>query len=272
MPDIKYSIKYIHVCNMCGATEESFSVLGKRLNKSQGKNPAKKTGLTTTVCKCNNCGLVFANPLPIPENINDHYGVPPETYWKDEYFKVDENYFITEIEWLKKLMDIKPGMKSLDIGAGIGKQMIALEKIGFDAYGLEPSIPFHERAISKMNIRPDKLKLTSIEAAEYDHDYFDFISFGVVLEHLYDPSDAIKKALKWLKPGGLIHVEVPSSKWLINRVVNFAYKIKGLDYVGNISPMHTPFHLYEFTVDSFKENSKRNNYKIKDYCHYVCQT
>jgi len=30
-------------------------------------------------------------------------------------------------------------MKSLDIGAGIGKQMIALSKSGFETYGLEPS-------------------------------------------------------------------------------------------------------------------------------------
>ena len=257
---------------MCGASKDNFTVLGKRLNSSQGKNPAKKIGITTTVCKCNNCDLIFANPLPIPEDINDHYGIPPETYWKEEYFIVSENYFKGEIEWLKRLMPVKKGMKSLDIGAGIGKQMIALKKAGFDAYGLEPSTPFYTKAIEKMGVSPDKLQLSSIEDAEYGDNSFDFISFGLVLEHLYSPSEVLKKALKWLKPGGLIHIEVPSSRWLINKILNRYYKLRGLDYVANLSPMHAPFHLTEFAYESFVKNAELNNFKIKDHCYYVCKT
>ena len=272
MKDITYRIKHIEKCNMCGAPKDNFTVLGKRLNASQGKNPSRKVGITTTVCKCNNCDLIFANPLPIPEDINDHYGVPPETYWTEDYFKVNENYFKGEIDWLNRLMPIKDGMKSLDIGAGIGKQMIALKRVGFDTFGLEPSKPFYSRAIERMGISPDNLKLSSVENAEYPNDFFDFISFGVVLEHLYSPSDALAKALKWLKPGGLIHIEVPSSKWLINRILNKFYTLRGLDYVANISPMHAPFHLTEFSYKSFVLNSRLNNYKIKDHCFYVCKT
>ena len=189
MKDITYKIKYIENCNMCEASKENFTVLGKRLNSSQGKNPTLKIGITTTVCKCNNCGLIFANPLPIPEDINDHYGVPPESYWREDYFIVKEDYFKGEIEWLNRLMPVKEGMKSLDIGAGIGKQMIALRRTGFDAYGLEPSIPFYNRAIEKMEISPNRLRLSSIEDAEYENDYFDFISFGVVLEHIHTSSN-----------------------------------------------------------------------------------
>ena len=40
-------------------------------------------------------------------------------------------------------------MTALDIGAGLGKAMLSLENSGFDTFGLEPSIPFHEKAISK---------------------------------------------------------------------------------------------------------------------------
>lgn len=272
MKDINYRIRYIEKCNMCGASKGTFIVLGKRLNSSQGKNPAKKIGITTTVCKCRNCDFIFANPLPIPENINDHYGVPPETYWVEDYFKIDENYFKGEIDWLKRLMPIQIGMKSLDIGAGIGKQMIALKREGFDAYGLEPSKPFYERAIEKMKIPEEQLKLCSIEEAEYDKNFFDFISFGAVLEHLYFPSEAIKQTLKWLKPGGLIHIEVPSSNWLINKILNNYYRIKGMDYVANISPMHPPFHLSEFSYKSFAESAKENNFTIEDHCYYVCKT
>jgi ubiquinone/menaquinone biosynthesis C-methylase UbiE len=257
---------------MCGAPSTTFKTMGKRLNQSQGLTPSRKNGITTTVVKCGGCGLIFANPLPIPASIQDHYGMPPETYWKEDYFKVSEDYFKGEVEWLSRLIEITPGMKSLDIGAGLGKQMIALQKAGFDVYGLEPSEPFYERAIQKMGIEKDRLKLSSVEDAEYDENSFDFISFGVVLEHLYDPAGALQKALRWLKPGGLIHIEVPSANWLINKILNTTYKLRGSDYVANISPMHTPFHLYEFSLESFKKNAEKGNYKIKDHGYYVCQT
>jgi ubiquinone/menaquinone biosynthesis C-methylase UbiE len=271
-PQFKYFFNNIDKCNMCGSNTETHKVLGKRLNQSQGRNPKKKTGITTTVVKCSNCSLVYSNPQPVPFDIQDHYGVPPENYWKENYFMVDDNYFKWEIEKLKKLIDFKEGMKSLDIGAGLGKAMIALSKIGFDAYGFEPSEQFRERAISKMGINADKLKVGMIENVDYPTNHFDFISFGAVLEHLYDPSTSIVRALKWLKPNGIIHIEVPSSKWLINRLVNIYYKLNRSDYVANISPMHEPYHLYEFGLKSFQEHSIKHGYEIAFYEYYVCQT
>lgn len=269
---ISYHFNYITKCNMCCSPIDNHQILGKRLNTSQGKNPRRKLGISVTICKCINCNLIYSNPQPIPFNINYHYGVPPEDYWSDVYFKMDTNYFLSEISQLKTLLSIKEGMKSLDIGAGLGKAMIALSNAGFDSYGFEPSFPFYERAINKMGIKADKIKNESIETAEYSNDYFDFISFGAVLEHLYDPSEAIKKALHWLKPNGLIHIEVPSSDWLVSKIINFYYKLRGNDYVGNLSPMHIPFHLYEFGIESFKEHAKQNNYKIAFHEYYVCQT
>lgn len=257
---------------MCNSGSASQKIFGKRLNTSQGKNPNSKIGITTTIMKCNVCGLVYSNPLPIPFDIQDHYGVPPENYWKEEYFITDDNYFSSNIERLKKIMRIDKGAKALDIGAGIGKCMVALNKEGFESYGIEPSQSFYERALERMGIMPDRLKLGKIEDVDYPENEFDFITFGAVLEHLYNPSDAIIKAVRWLKPGGVIHIEVPSSKWLINKIVNFYYKIKGTDYVGNISPMHFPFHLYEFDLKSFEEHGKQNKYKIVFYQHYICNT
>jgi len=257
---------------MCGADSSKHRVLGKRLNRSQGKRPSKKIGITTTVLKCKDCGLIYSNPQPIPNDLQDHYGIPPKDYWKDEYFIENKDYFKKEIEVLEKIMKVSVGMKSLDIGAGLGKQMIALADAGFDAHGFEPSKPFYRQAISKMKIDPTKLKLGMIEELEYPDNYFDFISFGAVLEHLYDPANSINRAMKWLKPTGILHIEVPSSKWLVGKIINFYYKIKMTDYVGNISPMHEPFHLYEFGLKSFEKHAKKNNYEIAFHEYYVCQT
>lgn len=269
---LRYYFNTVDRCNMCESKADTHKVLGRRLNQSQGRNPKDKIGISTTVVKCSTCGLVYSNPQPVPFDLQDHYGIPPEDYWKESYFQIDDNYFRGEIERIKELIDFKEGMKSLDIGAGLGKAMIALKKAGFDSYGFEASKQFHERAITKMGISADKLRLGVIEEVGYAENSFDFISFGAVLEHLYNPSESILKAMTWSKPNGLIHIEVPSSDWLIGKIINLIYQLKGTDYVGNLSPMHEPFHLYEFGLKSFQEHAKRHGYDVVFYEYYVCRT
>jgi SAM-dependent methyltransferase len=249
---------------MCGDSTKHHRILGQRLNTSQGLKPKSKIGISTTVQKCSLCGLVYANPQPIPFDIADHYGIPPEDYWRTHknYFEWTPEYFSRELSVLKGLMNIIPGSKALDVGAGLGKCMISLEHAGFNAYGFEPSRPFYERAISLMKIHPEKLKLGQIENLEYEKDGFDFITLGAVYEHLYKPAKALIKVLTWLKPGGIIHIEVPNSKYLIQRLINIYYRICGTSFVSHISPMHPPFHLYEFEIKCFELLAKKLNYQV----------
>lgn len=265
-----YFFKNIETCPFCCSAD--FKILGKRLNASQGKNPKKKTGITTTIVKCKNCGLVFPNPFPIPDNIQDHYGVPPEDYWKPEYFIIPENYRKELYDWMLEIQKIEPNAKILDIGAGLGKSMTALKKLGYDVYGIEPSLPFYERAVEKMGIDPLKLKLSSVENCDFETDIFDVIFFTAVLEHLYEPAEIINKIMKWLKPNGLVFIEVPSSRWLVNKLVNIYYKLHFSDYVSNLSPMHQPYHLFEFSKKAFEIHAAKNNYEIVDFRYPVCET
>lgn len=132
---LRYYFNYIEHCNMCGSEASTHKVLGKRLNRSQGKQPKTKIGIATTIVKCKDCGLIYTNPQPVPFDLMDHYGISPEHYWKESYFTINENYFRAELMRLKQLIPFGQGMKSLDIGAGLGKAMIALAKAGFDAHG-----------------------------------------------------------------------------------------------------------------------------------------
>lgn len=272
MKNLVYKFVEVTECNMCGASVKDARVLGRRMNRSQGIRPKGKVGIATTVVKCRRCGLIFSNPLPIPETIEQHYEKPPESYWTENYFKIDDTYFDSQIDTFLSLYKSSENLTALDVGAGIGKCMTALARRGFTAYGLEPSKPFYERAVTKMNISQKKLKLSALENSDYSNEMFDFITFGAVLEHLYNPSESIIKTMRWLKRGGLIHIEVPSSDWLTNKIFNFVYKLQGLDYVANISPMHDPFHLYEFGLNSFRLHAAANNYEIARYEYAVCDS
>jgi SAM-dependent methyltransferase len=245
---------------MCGSTEAT--VLGRRLSTHQGLRPTSKTGVATTVMRCTQCGLVYANPLPLPADIGQHYDTDPGGYWKPEYFNDDPAYFRDQAQTFRSLWGRDSTPVALDIGAGLGKAMRSLTVQGFDAHGIEPSPAFRDAAIAQGGIEPDRITLGAVEDADLPADTFDFVTFGAVLEHLADPADMIDRALHWTRPGGLVHIEVPSSDWLTARIFNLAYRAQGLDYVTNLSPMHPPFHLYEFTPASFTAHAGRNGHRV----------
>src|SRR4051794_10361315 len=113
---MKYNFHDVPACNMCASKKRK--IMGRRMNTSQGLRPKSKIGISTTVVKCLDCGLVYADPLPVPDNIEQHYGIPPESYWRPEYFEVPKDYFYPQF---RRMADLSGGRSFLDIGAGIGK-------------------------------------------------------------------------------------------------------------------------------------------------------
>jgi SAM-dependent methyltransferase len=252
-------------CNMCGSPSGTAKTLGVRLDKSQGRNPRGARGIAVSVCRCTDCGLIYANPQPRPRSIADHYGLPPESYWKSVSTETPPGYFSREIATAKRLLNFEPGMKALDIGVGLGHAVQSLRAAGFDVSGIEPSEPFFNKARERLAMGPERLKLASVEEAEFEASSFDFVTFGAVLEHLYDPDAAIKAAIRWLKPGGVIQAEVPNANHLVSRIINGYYWAAGTSYVTHLSPMHVPFHLFEFTIDSFRKHAAANGCSVAEH-------
>jgi len=254
---------------MCEAMPDRFNLLGLRLNQSQGKKPKAASGIAVSVKQCGECGLIFADPLPIPESMADHYGLPPESYWTTNSFEVETGYFAREVAEAKRLINFQPGMTALDVGVGLGKSMAVMAREGFDVRGIEPSAPFRDRALSFLDVSENRVVAAGIEDAEFGGGQFNFITFGAVLEHIYDPAAALEKCLRWLKPGGVIQAEVPSSAHLMSKLLNQFFRLAGTNYVTNISPMHSPFHLYEFTPRSFESHGARAGYEIASQYYSV---
>ena len=268
---MKYEFLRNDKCNFCERETSNNKVIGIRLNKSQGFHPKKLSGISISIIRCKSCNLVYPSHTPIPYDIQDHYGTPVDEYWDEEYLNHDPDYFSAQIKDAKRLLSHQTNIKALDIGAGVGKGMISMANAGFDCYGIEPSIPFRDFAINKMGIDKDALTLSSIEEMEFQDESFDFITFSVVLEHLYDPFQSIQKAINWLKPHGVIQIEVPSSRWLMSSIYNSYYRMIGTNYVTNLSPMHAPFHLYEFDIKSFNHLARRLPLEVSEYQYIVCK-
>ena len=101
---------------------------------------------------------------------------------------------------------------------------------------------------------------------------FDFVPRGAVLGHLPDPSAALGRAMGWVREDGLLYLEVPSSDWLVGRLFNAYYRLRGRDYVSNLSPMHPPFHLYEFAPATFTHHRRIRGYRGERLHRFICST
>src|SRR5262249_33298835 len=144
-------------CNMCGAATSEAKTLGRRLSTRQGFRPTRRVGVATTVIRCRSCGLVTANPIPLPAHIGQHYELEPENYWDAEYIDTgsgDPRFYANRFRelWIDTGTPV-----ALDVGAGLGHNMIALDQLGFDVYGVEPSESFRTRALEHSGIDDDRL-------------------------------------------------------------------------------------------------------------------
>jgi 2-polyprenyl-3-methyl-5-hydroxy-6-metoxy-1,4-benzoquinol methylase len=259
---------------MCGATRETFQFVGRRLNGHQGLWPHRKSGITVSIVQCRICGLLFPNPMPIPDSLDDHYNVEPEKYWTDNsYFDPASSLLSERIETFRRLSNrAVTGCAALDVGAGVGRTMAELQRAGFDVFGIEPSPSFRRAAIERHGIRSDRLIHTPVEAADWRPESFDFINLSAVLEHVVDPAGVLERTVSWLKPAGMMYVEVPSSAWLLSRFMRVFYRLTGSDYVINTSPMHPPYHLYEFGLESFVRGGMRLGYSVASHTFHPCET
>lgn len=267
-----YEFHRVEHCAMCGST--AFKTLGRRLDRHQGIRPVKLAGALTTIQRCRDCGLVFSNPMPIPLDLGAHYDVPVDDYWQERVGTAGANYFRGPIARFRELWsgngDGAP--TALDIGAGMGKAMTSLANAGFEAYGVEPSPSFREFAIERAGLAPERIKLASVEDADLPDASFDFVTFGAVLEHLPQPAEALRNALRWARPGGLVYIQVPASNWLMARLVDTAYRMQGLDYTCHLSPLHPPYHLYEFTAESFEAFASQVGCQVASHRMLVAET
>lgn len=121
-----YSFKEIKEYEMCVSSTLNHKVLSMRMDKSQGGNLKNKYGIAVGVLHCTECNLVYSSPQPISNNIQDHCGILPEKYWKNEYFYWNPEYFKSQIEFAKKTSAFKKGMQLI-----VYLKMIYTQKISF---------------------------------------------------------------------------------------------------------------------------------------------
>jgi len=211
-------------CILCGSTEREPLIL-------QGE---------WTVHRCKECGLGVLDPRPDQRELGDLY---QNSYLADLYgigLKVGspgmKRRLSQETHRVRFFRRAKRSGRLLDIGCGMGYFLAVCRDWGYEVEGMDIS------ADSVAYVR-DNLKIPvavgTVDGIDYPPASFDVITMWHFLEHAPDPQLYLQKTQKWLKPGGLLVVDVPNYTATDAR---YAWqKWKG---------WHLPFHLYHFTPET----------------------
>lgn len=104
------------------------------------------------------------------------------------------------------LRPTRPGGRLLDIGCGVGQVVATLTREGFEAHGVDVAAPNIERTRSFT----DRCLLYDGRRLPYPDNHFDTVGALNVLEHVEDPEDFVREAVRVCAPGGRVVLSSPN--------------------------------------------------------------
>jgi SAM-dependent methyltransferase len=163
---------------------------------------------TFPVVQCRDCDLVYLNPRPSEDSLQECY---PDDY--DSYVfgvgSVGKLQKYLRRQTAKKIGSILPrGSRILEVGCATGDLLAPLRDVaGLQVVGVELSPHAANIAINDhgLDVHIGKLSDFNFELAS-----FDGVVMRNVLEHLPDPLGDLKKAASLLKKGGHVFIDVPN--------------------------------------------------------------
>ncbi|MEI0447402.1 class I SAM-dependent methyltransferase [Brachyspira intermedia] len=193
-------------CEFCGSTKSEVYI---------------KTDLVS-YNKCLNCGLIYQYPVLSQEEINDIYS--------DNYFEYEvanqENFFGLMKLAMKdigfdKIESELPNKNVLDIGCATGMMLNYLKTKGYNAQGIEICSSSAEYARKNYGITVHEKPLLDVG---FESDYFSFIHFSHVIEHVPNPADTLKEIYRILAKGGYLAITTPNADGMFAKKYGGAWR------------------------------------------------
>jgi SAM-dependent methyltransferase len=259
-------MKKVKNCNLCGNNKfelfEKYSWKGKSFN----------------FVKCNNCDLLFLNPMPAEKESKVYYGEEYRARYSKKWtynpfkkmlmplFKIlfrarisrkpfDRFLLVAFFPFTLRLektlcreglLGINRTGKVLDVGCSFGSWMSFMEELGFKAYGCDT-----DKKCAKFAQKEGlKVKNYDVLHAKYPSAFFDLVAFRDVLEHTHDPIKNLKEARRIVKEDGFLLIRVPN---------NISSESKRFS-----RPEDVPYHNYSFTEKTIKNYLEKVGFALKE--------
>lgn len=194
------------------------------------------------IVRCKNCGLIYSNPRPFIEQLEESYRETADP----EYIQEDPSRGINALFSLSTIKKhIKQG-KLLDIGCSTGF-FLNIARADFEVAGLELSRWAANFARTKFKL---KIVTEDLNSAGFENNYFDVITLIDTIEHLPNPMGTLREINKILEPSGIIYLVTPNINSLTANILR--RKWWGL----------RPAHLYYFSPHTINQMLKKSGFEI----------
>ena len=224
------------LCPVCGVPP------AKRLGRRGGAAHRAGLGVECEIWRCGRCALVFPDPMPIPVGgPGQHYGQSADDYFQHHSAEAKGQAALALVQQAREVTGGRGRL--LDIGAGRGELLLAARQDGWIVAGIETSTSFADHAEQHASL---EILRSPVEQCRFPDASFDVVVLSAVLEHLYNPAETIREVARILRPGGAVFIDVPNERGLYFRAGNLYQKLRGRDWVVNLSPTFSPFHVFGF--------------------------
>ncbi len=182
-----------------------------------------------------------------------------------ELFDIYSNFQGGRIKLIKGFLNRK--MRLLEIGCSAGMFLFHIKDYVREVVGIDFDSKAADFTSEKCSSRVFD---TDIEDADLNEEYFDIICMFQLLEHVKNPYEFLKRHAKYLKPNGIIYVEVPN----LRDALIYAYNCP-----NHYRFYFHPAHLWYFTAKSLGLLMKKagfdgriyftQDYNILNHMHWL---
>ena len=220
--------------------------------------------------ECTACLNIYLNPRPLYNQdftsiAYDEYGM------SDDIVKVGISNDVTKNKMKRyqvvlNVLDEKYHKKGkiLDLGCATGEFLLAARESGWRPYGIDISKPMVEYIKNNLGFEAKAGQFQELDLTEWGE--FDVIYSSHVIEHIPNPNEWMASFKKYLKPDGILLLNIPNQLAPEKKLQRFLKKIKLRRPTWR--PWRTPDHLYEPHIKSIKYLLKKNNLNLLDIYTY----
>ena len=220
----------------------------------QAWRSAWRDGKTWEVWQCPECAHRLMNPQPDAATLSSYYDKSYAAYSATHGLSGGMEKTIETARHTGKYrhVDIRPGLRVLDVGCGGGSFLKVAEGMGAVVSGVEPS------ADGVASCRAHGLDVFHGNLTDFTKTGagpFDLITANHVMEHHPDPVAFLSEIKSLLAPEGRVWMAVPNAGGF------FARQLKDVWHSADL-----PVHLHHFSADSLRKAFERAGLHVESLC------
>ena len=232
----------IDKCPLCDGAESDLVFTCEDYTVSHEKFP---------IHECRQCGFVYTKEIPEEKSIGEYYKSDTYISHSDQkkgiinqvYAKVRNYTLKQKVNWARQFAQ---GNDIVDLGAGTGYFVNALQKSKFSVVGFEPDQDARKVALDNFGLHLKPLDLF------YEQEKIENLTMWHVLEHVYHLQNFLNFIAEKMTKGGAWIFAVPNCEsWDAQK------------YKSDWAAWDVPRHLYHFKKDQIKMIADQYGFSVE---------